>query len=489
MPLKFYKIVSKKNKKRRMNKVLIIADGNVSKTFIKRVTREKIRELDYVVIAKSKGFLKDIDSKEIEYHILDATSLYNLRKICSKDKFNSVFILSEDAQESVVIYRNIRMINKKIRIIALDTNCGYENIEDSYLNILDANEILANRLYDFLPNVPLVAQSIGLNKGEIMEIVVPFASAFSYRHISSIPQKKWKIVAIYRDNKLLMPTNDTMIKPRDRILVVGNPNVLMNVYKRVKNKSGQFPEPYGKNFYLFLDMEKDGINSLVYMKEAIYLLDKFEKKELIVRVCNPNDFKILNKLKELESDNIRLSISYETVDEGVVFSDIQKYDIGLILLSYERFKYKKCAESLSTFKKLVYLFGDTRLNRIKESIIIHNEKKDIEEISTIAFYIAEALKTKLTFADFDPKGDFENTQKAIEHLEVLSQVHNYPIDIVKEQKNPIQAIKFMKDILVVMPFRNDIKVNDIFAYFKRDINTLLLKMDRHPKLLIPTVEG
>ena len=489
MPLKFYKIVSKKNKKRRMNQVLIIADGNVSKTFIKRVTQEKIRELDYIVIAKNKAFFKDIDTSEIEYHIFDATSMYNLRKLCLKKSFNSVFILTENSDESVVIYRNLRVINKKIRIIALDTNSGYKDIEDSYLNILDANEILANRLYDYLPNVPLVAQSIGLNKGEIMEIVVPFASAFSYRHISSIPQKKWRIVAIYRDNKLLLPTNATMIKPRDRILIVGNPNVLMNVYKRVKNKSGQFPEPYGKNFYLLIDIEKDGLNALVFMKEAIYLLDKFDKKKLIVRVSNPNNFDILEKLKKLESDNIRVNITYNDVDEGIVFSDIQKYNIGLILLSYDRFKQKGCANSLNSFKKLVYLFGDTRLNRIKESVIVHSQKKDIEEIATIAFYIAEALKTKLTFADYNPSGDFENTKKAIEHLEVLSQVHNYPINIVEEQKNPIQAIKHMKNILVVMPFRNDLKTNDIFVYFKRDIDSLLLKMDSHPKLLIPTVEG
>ncbi len=471
-----------------MNNILIIADCKVAKRFIEIVTSKQISELNFYIVAKDKEFFNDLPSNIANKIVLDPTSLYRLKSICKEGKYNSVFIAMQDANEAFEVYKNIRVLNKKVRIVALDNDDRFNDIEDAFLNILNSNEILANRLYDYLPTVPLVAQSIGLNQGEIMEVLVPFASSFSYRHISSIPQKKWRIVAIYRDNKLLLPTNATMIKPRDRLLIVGNPNVLNNVYKKIKNKSSQFPEPYGKNFYLILNIKNDKNDALKYLEDAIYLLDKFNNKELIVRVYNISNLEIVEKIKSYERDNIRVYISYDEVDEGVMFTDIQNHDVGLVLISYKSFNHNGCYEGLNEFKKLIYLFGNKRLNKIKESLIINTGKRDIEEISTVAFFISEALKTKLIFGDFNPTGDFEESKDTIEHIEILSQVHNYPIEIIQKRENPVEEVKRMQDVLVVMPFKKEIELDTILLYFKRNVISLMLQMDSHPKLLIPIEE-
>jgi len=108
--------------------------------------------------------------------------------------------------EAKEVYKNVRLINKKVRVVILDLDESLKNLkEDGYLNILDAIELLSNRLYDYLPNMPTTAQTIGLNEGEIMD----------------------------RDNKLLLPTNATMIRPRDRLLLIGKPQLLLNVYNRI----------------------------------------------------------------------------------------------------------------------------------------------------------------------------------------------------------------------------------------------------------------
>ena len=46
----------------------------------------------------------------------------------------------------------------------------------------------------------------------------------------------------------------------------------------------------------------------------------------------------------------------------------------------------------------------------------------------------------------------------------------------------------MQNILIAMPFKKDIELDSILLYFKRDVISLLLKMDSHPKLLIPIEE-
>jgi hypothetical protein len=467
-----------------MSNILIVASGKISQKFLEIIELKNLSEHKYSVIVKEKELIK---SSSFEYKLLDPTSLYRLKRVCKRDKYNVVFIVYDLMDEAYEVYKNIRILNKKVRIVALDSSDKFKDIEDSYLNIVDINTVISNRLYDYLPNVPVVAQTIGLNEGEIMEVIVPFSSPYAFRHIGSIPQVKWKIAAIYRDEKLILPTNATMIRPRDRLLIIGKPQVLANVYKRVYAKQGTFPEPFGKNFYLYIDIDKDSKRVIDYIEDAIYLLDRFEDKKLVIRVVNPNDFEIINKIKSYDCNRIRSYITFGDIKEGVIATDIDKHNIGLIMLSNKTLEVNSFSEELYSYKKLIYLFGDNKVSSIKEATVVKSEQRELEEISSIAFYIADTLGVKLSLREYDPKGEFSDSQSVIEHYETLAHVHNMKIDIIKEKKNPIKAIKNSQDLLLIIPFSKHIKFNGLLAFFKRDVDTLLLKTNNHPKLLI-TVE-
>jgi hypothetical protein len=172
------------------------------------------------------------------------------------------------------------------------------------LTIINERQLIASHIYDHLPNVPIMAQNIGLGEGEIMEMLVPFGSSYSYRHIGSIAQRKWKIVAIYRDKKQIIPTNATMVRPNDILLTLGKPLVLDGVYKSINKRTGLFPEPFGKNIYLILDMSLDEDKALEYIEESLYLLKRLKDKHLFVRVVNPSHFNVISKLKEKESASL-----------------------------------------------------------------------------------------------------------------------------------------------------------------------------------------
>ena len=471
-----------------MNNILIIADGKIADGFIDKINTKALQEFNYVVLTKEpKEHTKS--NANIEYKQVDATSLYRLQSICGKNRFLTVFIIMQDAYEAREVYKNIRVLNKKVRIVLVDNDGFFKGIEDSYTNIIDVIELLSNRLYDYLPNVPVTAQSIGLNEGEIMEVIVPFSSSFAFRHLSSIPQIKWKIAAIYRDNKLILPTNATMIRPRDRLLLVGKPQVLMNVYKKIRSKSGIFPEPFGKNFYLYLDIDRDKEKALRYLNESIYLLDKFDNKKLIVRIANPNDLVIVNKIKEYDSDRVRTIFSYMPIEEGVIASDINEYDIGLILLSEDSLLVNNFSKKLYAYKKLIYIFGNNKIKNIKEAVVVMGDEKETEEISSVAFYIAETLKIKLSLRDYNPQGDFESNKIIVEHFETLSHVHNTKVSIIESKNNPIKAIRNSKDILLVIPFKSTMNFNKFIAFLKRDVNCLLIRTNSHPKLLIPIIDS
>ncbi len=100
------------------------------------------------------------------------------------------------------------------------------NLNSHLHSSLNAKKMLANQLYNNLPNVPIVAQNVGLGESEIMEVLIPFGSAFAYRHIGSIAQRKWRIIGVYRNKKLIMPNSATMIRPQDTILIIGRPQCI-----------------------------------------------------------------------------------------------------------------------------------------------------------------------------------------------------------------------------------------------------------------------
>lgn len=304
--------------------------------------------------------------------------------------------------------------------------------------------------------------------------------------MGSILQRKWKIAAVYRDEKQIIPTNATMIRPNDTLLVLGKPIVLDGVYKTINKRIGLFPEPFGKDLYLLLDFRYDQENALLYLKESIYLLEKLEEKSLYVRLLYPNNFALIDEIKALESEHVTLSICYDDNDiKTLIEYDIHQHDIGLVLNSIQTFEADDLKETLYDLRKLVYLFGDNLLYNIKECVILMSENEKMESISTTAFDISESLSLKLTLGDFDPEGDFESKKMIIEHYETLTNIFNMEINIEQKVANPIREIANMKDILQIAPFEKQLNTDNFMKLISTKVQDFLLTTKRHPKLLVP----
>ncbi len=470
-----------------MKNILILADGSIAKHFIEWVGKKRVAENKYYVTYYREGVVPENMAKHVSLIHTDPTSFSKLRDIMNDVKYSNIFIVMESMEDAEYSLKNIRLVDDKVRVVLVnqwdDDEIGRE---EENITILNSDELLAAHLYDNLPNVPVVAQNVGLGRGEIMEIHVPFGSAYAYRHVGSILQRKWKIAAVYRDEKQIIPTNATMIRPNDTLLVLGKPIVLDGVYKTINKRTGLFPEPFGKDLYLLLDFRYDQKNALLYLKESIYLLEKLEEKSLYIRVLYPNNFALIDEIKALESDNVTLSICYDDQDiKTLIEYDIHQYDIGLVLNSIPTFEADELKETLYDLKKLVYLFGDNLLYNIKECVILMSENEKMESISSTAFDISESLSLKLTLGDFDPEGDFESKKMIIEHYETLTHIFNMEINIEQKVANPIRELVNMEDILQIAPFEKKLNTDNFMQLISTKIEDFLLTTKKHPKLLVP----
>ncbi len=465
-----------------MKKILIISDGNVGEHFIQRAIETYTSEnIYYVVQTKEKRF-ENVNPARFKFYEFDPTSLYKIANLL-KMEFVQVFIAMDSAVDVENTIKNIRTIKKQLRVIVLN-QWNMKN-EDPNVVLINSNEILASRLLDYLPNVPVIAQNVGIGEGEIMEVLVPFGSSFVYRHIGVIEQKNWRIVAIYRNRQLLMPSRRRMIQPNDLLLLVGEPAVLKSVYRAIKRELGQFPEPFGSNIYLYIDMNiinHSTIEELV--KRAVFVHKKF-KHDLIIKVINPSNIEVLSYIKGYRDINIIIDIDYEGINlENKFHDDIKYHHIGLVVVSKEMFASFRVRNTLYEAHVPVLKISDKPFSTVKDVALILSDNRDFEKISATIFDISEQMNFNIELYNYMNEHQ-DDKEQVIEHFNNLSTIFSKSIKVFKENENPIKILKQKDDFMQILPFTKKLTTRRIYSIFSTDSERLYYKLDDYHQIFIP----
>jgi len=465
-----------------MKKILIISDGSVGEHFIQRVIETYTTEnIYYVVQLKAKEF-EGANPARFKFYEFDPTSLYKLSNLLKMEFIQVIVALSSSIDVENTL-KNIRTVKKQLRVIVLD-QWGMAN-EDANVVLVNTQEILASRLLDFLPNVPVIAQNVGIGEGEIMEVLVPFGSSFVYKHIGVIEQKNWRIVAIYRNRKLVMPSRRRMIHPNDLLLLVGEPSVLKSVYRAIKRELGQFPEPYGTNILLYIDMnivKHTTIKELV--RRAVFIHQKFQHN-LIIKIVNPSNIEILEYIKEYRTLNTIVSIDYESINLKKTFlDDVKNHHAGLVIVSQEMFGDYYVRKTLYEAHVPILKLANKRFSTVKDAILILSENRDLEKISSTIFDISEQMQLNLELYNYTGEHQ-EEKEQVIEHYYNLSTIFSKSIKVFYEEENPIKILNKREKFIHILPFTQKLTSRRIYALFSTDSEKLYFKLDNHHQIFLP----
>ena len=466
-----------------MKKILIISDGKVGEHFLDRVIDTYTSDnLYYIIQTKANEKSVEANPARFKFYEFDPTSFYKLSNVIKMD-FAHIFIVMDNATDIEVTIKNIRAIKKQIRIVVLDNYNTYS--EDPNIVYVKANEILASRMLDYLPNVPVLAQNVGLGEGEIMEVSVPFGSSFVYRHIGVIEQKQWRIVAIYRNRKLIMPSRRRMIQPNDLLLLVGDKSVLQSVYRAIKRELGQFPAPFGTNLYLYIDMRRDKhchIEKLV--SRAVYVHKQF-KHDLIIKVANPSDIALLETIMGFRSDNVIIDIAYERREkQEVILKDIKKYHIGLVIVSKELFIHRDIRETLYVGHVPVLKLATRSFSSLKDAVVVVTPNRDLEKVSTTVFDISAQMGFNLELFNYTSEYSEIKTE-VTEHYSNLSTIFSKSIKIIEKDENPIRALRQKENFLQCLPFSEKVIQRSFFSFLSTDSERLYHQLDAYHQIFIP----
>jgi len=473
-----------------MKKVLVILDGNIAKYLIKRMIALNNNSNQYDIVYIDDSILPENTPSNFTFYKFDPTSYSKLKFILDNALYQDALVALSTREDTIAVISNIRSKYSELNFSVYDQ--WDLELEDKNIKYYRGNNIISNGLVEQLPNIPVFAQNIGLRQGEIMEIKVPFGSTYAYRYIGGIGQKEWKIVAVYRNEKLTAVKPSLIIKPNDVIIVVGKPDVLIQVYNAISKSSTQFPMPFGNNIYLYIDMfiQKD-VEIEKAIEDCKILHQRLKNTKLIVRITRITNVDAMNKIRYLLSgvENVKLDIDYYNKGIHTILKcDKIKYDIGLITLTSSLLGHKEAIRNIIELKLPIFKIGRENISSLKNTLMLLGDNRIYEQLSPALFDISAQLKITPKIFDIDPVGD-QNRDQLISHLDNLSKIFSQNITLVQEKdSNPITRMNKEHDILQILPLKEKMFTKRYIKFFTTDSDLLSFDNNKYNQLLLPVIE-
>ena len=474
-----------------MKKILIILDGIVAKKLLHRIVESNTGDNSYDVIYTNDVILPLTKPNNFTFYKFDPTSNSKLSMVLDKDVHSEVLMALNSKDEMLSTIKIIREYKKNLQITVLDY-WGI-SIKDPMVNVYKGIDVLANGMVERLPNVPVLAQNIGLKQGEIMEIKIPFGSSYAYKSIATLEHKDWRIFGIYRNQKLLELRRSLVIKPNDIILVIGKPSVLMNIYNVIGKTQGQFPMPFGSNIYLYLDLYLECEESLKTVIDGTkYLNEKLKNSLLIVRITRPTTPSIMTFIKENLEESRTIIIHIDYANRGfkeLYKEDNRRYNIGLLTPCPSMKKNKKALVDIFEANTPIYKVGLENLRAAKNIAVVLNDYASYEQIAPTVFDLASQLKLKSKVFNHDPIGEKDNQDELLNNYENIAKVFNEKVEIVSGDNNPIRELRQQEYILQVLPLKEKMfRKRSFFKFIYTNSDLVAFDMQKFNQILIPIAQ-
>lgn len=485
-------MVSIKDYKRglKVKKVVLILDGIVAKKFLQAVLEKYFSNNLYNIITNDAAIVPEEIPNGFNFFTFDPTSSYKLLNAIDSD-VSDIFILMQNSDERKVVYDIVRNSYKDARIIVdIPSEQEKQDYNHNKTVLIDESTLISGAIIARLPNVPLIPQGFGLGIGEVMEINVPFGSAYAYRHIGSIQQKDYRIVGIYRQNEFILSNYSLVIQPADTLLVAGDPKVLTMVYRQVKSDIGQFPAPFGKDVYVYVDMIKQDFDELMHdISQGLFLYQKLRNTKLYIHVLHPSDTEIMREIKSLETTDVQVVFNYHQEDFFTLFKKHSKKKIGLLVIGKKIFKHRKVRKMLFSSGVPVFKTSYKDIANAKTSLVVLNEDMNKgENISSVIFDVSMQVDLNVMLYDFDPDKNYQDS--ILQDYQNLSRIYDKKIKVEKTNtKNPIVYLCEQKEpILHFLPFERCIAGWSVMNFLSTKVEKISFMSDEHPQIFIPILE-
>lgn len=473
-----------------MKQVLIIAIGKIARIFLEYILEKYQNNNYYIIVTNDIEILELNFNDNFKIYNFEPTSSYYLSPLITHNLYN-IFVILPDSKHRDEVCSIIRKQSKDIPIVLSCESKAEINpslLDDTNISTISTTFITSKSLVEKIPNIPIIAMGFGLNRGEIMQINIPFGSAYSYISVGSILQKGWKIAGIYRQNNFIVSNPGTIIMPNDSILVVGDPRVLNKVYKLIGNNKNNFPLPYGNDIFVYIDFRLQSKQEILdIVNDVLWLHKKIKNEKLVFNILNPGDIELLLKIRSLENDSVRVIMDYNRNTIAKKIKQDSSKQIGLIVVPSNSFLSINERRALYKINRPILKIGkQIRLSEVKNTIVFSSANSNhIQNISYTILDIASQLDFGINLYDFELDAEYDENLAA--YYKNIGRMFNKQINIEHtNSKNPIVWLyQNNEKILQFIPLEEDLLSHRIFWFLRKKIDYLSLNINKNPQILLP----
>ncbi len=485
------------------NKLVIVGLGSIGQELLKRLSKD----FEIICIDLNRE-LEDIAKKirpDCKVVTGDATSRLVLEDIGAND-VDGIIITTTNERVNIEIARLLKEQFTPKRVIAIaSTQEGIETLKSTGVEVENIFTASAAVIRNRLEQTTRTPHAIGLGKDEIMEVEVHPYSRLANRPLRTLTPIRWRIGIIYRDENIIIPKMDTILKPKDRVIILGDPAVLKTISEILTFKFQQFPLEYGSTMVSYLTgkeeedffAEVDYLFSIFPLKKTIFILSKkaSEKKDYFEEKIKRDN------IKNVDIKNIPLS-PFDAIRK--IIDDIRS-DLGLIVISKRRLLDPFSPMPLSIMKRR---FLDSLLDvagcpvllskgtHPYEKIIVpcveginlqHSLETSLEISRSLNNEIASFLTRPSRYISSDEDiEDFEEMKKTINDMAIM---YRSSINTIIENGNPVRIIsESVKDYNLLIANVSGWKRKRWPSLLSPDIPWHIIKDSSISTLLLPYVE-
>ena len=256
---------------------------------------------------------------------------------------------------------------------------------------------------------------------------------------------------------------------------------------QIKSDIGQFPAPFGRDIFLYVDMSLSNEHRIYNdVQNALFLNEKLKNNKLFIHILKPSNFDLLDKIKALESKNVEVWVDYTNANfREKIAKDSQKR-FGLVIINQDIFALRRNRRALFELSIPVLKTGWEHIDECKKSFVVLSENMaNTENVASVVFDISKQLNLEVDVYDYDTDGSYHN--EIMQSYEELSRIYERKLNTIQtDSKNPISYIQdSFTPYLCFVPFERNIAKTKTFAFTSTDVHKIASMNNKNPQIFIP----
>ncbi len=213
---------------------------------------------------------------QADFIVGDSSSLVTWKNLHT-EAISQVIITLRDPD---IVKETCRIIRESLRIEVMVLIISYEVYDTSILDeynviVIKPMQLGLDIISSMLDKNVAWPINIGNRQGEIVEVQVMKNSHLVGVKFKHIRPANWSVALIYKDGKPTIPNSNTRIKIGDRLIIVGEPQVVKGVIDTLSKGEPNFPLQFGPNIAVVCTSSNPAI-----IDESIYFLKNTMAKKL-----------------------------------------------------------------------------------------------------------------------------------------------------------------------------------------------------------------